>query len=157
MLSGALAPVDYTPGKSLRSYGGCCNENVTLKKNFALSNSFAIIRCWSRRSALSLAWHEGFSSNGKEWKINCCGFALSSELQVWTFHVVVWPTTSKHCSRKRAAREARLFLLIQSIKSLICGVVVAVVIRQRRRHTVKWRIWLVKWGKISVLYVQHAF
>jgi len=32
----------------------------------------------------------------------------------------------KNCARKRAARTARLFLLIQPIKSLICGVVVAV-------------------------------
>ena len=36
---------------------------------------------------------------------------------------VVWP---KNCRKKRATRAARLFFLIQPIKSLICGVVVAV-------------------------------
>ena len=43
-----------------------CNENVTLKQNFALEvKCFTIILCWSRctkwRNALSLAWHESFS------------------------------------------------------------------------------------------------
>ena len=31
----------------------------------------------------------------------------------------------KNCTKKRAARAARLFFLIQPMKSLICGVVVA--------------------------------
>ena len=34
----------------------------------------------------------------------------------------------KSCTKKRAARAARLFFFIQSIKSVICGVAVAVVI-----------------------------
>ena len=34
-------------------------------------------------------------------------------------------TASKNCTKKRAARAARLFFLIQPMKSLICGVVVA--------------------------------
>ena len=34
----------------------------------------------------------------------------------------------KNCAKKRAARAARLFSLIQPIKSFICGVVVAGVI-----------------------------
>ena len=37
-------------------------------------------------------------------------------------------TTSKHCTKKRAARAARLFFFIQLIKSLICGVVVDVAV-----------------------------
>ena len=82
----------------------------------------------NRRSALSLAWHEWFSCKGKEWKIYCCELALSSEPQIWKFHVVVWQTTSKHCTKKRAARAARLFFFIQPIKSLICGVVVDVAV-----------------------------
>ena len=41
------------------------------------------------------------------------------------FHVVVWQTTLKHYTKKRAARVARNFFLIQPIKSLICGIVVA--------------------------------
>ena len=112
---------------SLRSYDGNCNENVTLKLNFALS----LLRLFhvdhvvqNTRIALSLAWDERFSCKGKEWKIYCCELALSSEPQIWKFHVVVWQTTSKHCTKKRAARAARLLFFIQPIKSLICGVVV---------------------------------
>ena len=80
------------------------------------------------RIAFSLAWYERFSCKGKEWKIYCCEFALSLEPQIWQFHVVVWQTTSKHCTKKRAARAARLFLFIQPIKSLICGVVIDVAV-----------------------------
>ena len=80
------------------------------------------------QTALSLAWYEWFSCKGKKWKIYCCELALSSEPQIWTFHAVVWQTTSKHCNKKRATRAARLFFFIQPIKSLICGVVVDVVI-----------------------------
>jgi len=78
----------------------------------------------NRRIALSLAWYEWFSCKSTEWKIYCCELALSLEPQIWKFHVVVWQTTSKHCTKKRAARAARLFFFIQPIKSLICGVVV---------------------------------
>ena len=41
------------------------------------------------------------------------------------FHVVVWQASSKNCTKKRAARAARLFFLIQPIISLVCGVVVS--------------------------------
>ena len=75
----------------------------------------------NRRTALSLAWHEWFSWQGKEWKIYCCKLTLLWEPQMWKFHVVVWQTTSKHCTKRRAAR---LFFFIQPIKSMICGVVV---------------------------------
>ena len=54
---------------SLRSYDANCNENVTLKLNFALS----ILQLFhvghlvqNRRSALLLAWHEWISCKGKE-------------------------------------------------------------------------------------------
>ena len=77
------------------------------------------------RIALSLAWYERFSCKGKEWKIYCCELALSSEPQIWKFHVVGWQTTSKHRTKKRAAR---LFFFIQPIKSLICCVVVDVAV-----------------------------
>ena len=82
----------------------------------------------NRWSALSLAWHEWFSCKGKEEKIYCCEIALSSKPQIWKFPVVVWQTTSKHCTKRRAARAARLFFFIQPIKSLICGVVVDVAV-----------------------------
>ena len=75
------------------------------------------------RSALSRAWNQWFPSKSKEWKIFRCRFALSTEPQIWKFHVIVWPTTSKHCIKKRATRAARLFFLIQPMKSLICDVV----------------------------------
>jgi len=41
---------------------------------------------------------------------------------------VVWQTTSKHWIKKRAKRAARLFVFIQPIKSLTCGVVVDVAV-----------------------------
>ena len=77
--------------------------------------SLLIIPCWTET--------EWFSCKGKEWKIYCCELALSSEPQIWKFHVVVWQTMSKHCTKKSAARAARLFFFIQPIKSLICGAV----------------------------------
>ena len=82
----------------------------------------------NRRTALSLAWYKWFSCKGKGWKIYCWGLALSSEPQIWKFHIVAWQTTSKHCTKKRAARAARLFFFIQPIESLICGVFVDVAV-----------------------------
>ena len=61
--------------------------------------------------------NSAFNCFMQEWKIYCCELALSSEPQIWKFHVVVWQTTSKHCTKKRAARAARLFSFIQPIKS----------------------------------------
>ena len=43
----------------------------------------------NRPTALLLAWYEWFSCKGKDWKIYCCELALSSEPQIWKFHVVV--------------------------------------------------------------------
>ena len=80
------------------------------------------------RSAIPLACHEWFSCKGKEGKIYCCELPLSSKPQIRKFPVVVWQTTSKHCTKKRAARAARLFFFIQPIKSLICDVVVDVAV-----------------------------
>ena len=42
--------------------------------------------------------------------------------------IVIWKTMAKHCTKKRAARAARLFFFIQPIKSLTCGVVVDVAV-----------------------------
>ena len=82
----------------------------------------------NRWSALSLAWYEGFSCKGKDWKIYCCELALLPEPQIWKFHVVVWQTTSKNCTKNRAALAARFFFFIQPIKSIICGVDVDVTV-----------------------------
>ena len=56
---------------SLRSYDGCCNENITL--NIELCVRLSDLRLFqvghvvqNRRRALSLAWHEWFSCIGKE-------------------------------------------------------------------------------------------
>ena len=51
----------------------------------------------SRQSVLSLACHEWFSCKNGEWKIYCCGLALSPEPQIWKFHVVVCQATLKNC------------------------------------------------------------
>ena len=55
-------------------------------------------------------------------------FTVASSRCRQKFHVVVWQTTSKHCTKKRAARASSLFFFIQPIKSLICGVVVPVAV-----------------------------
>ena len=47
----------------------------------------------------------GFHAKAKSERLS----AASSEPQIWKFHVVVCLTTSKHCTKKRAARAARLF------------------------------------------------
>ena len=119
--------VHWSTRGNLRSYEGWCNENVSLKQNFAFGQVFCdysmLITLY--KIALSLAWHEWFSCKGKELKIYCCGLVLSVEPQIWEFHDVICQTASKHCTKKRAARAARLVFLIQPIRSLICGVVVA--------------------------------
>ena len=79
----------------------------------------------NRRTALSLAWHEWFSCKGKELKI----LLLRAHVVVKTSHMKISRRsleTSKQCTKKRAARAARLFFFIQPIKSLICGVAVDV-------------------------------
>ena len=118
---------------SLTSYDGNWHENLTLKLNFALSSVFCDYSMLVTLNKIGevrfrLLGHEWFSCKGKEWKIYCCELALSSEPQIWKFHAVVWQTTSKHCTKMRAACAARLFLFIQPIKSLICGVVVDVAV-----------------------------
>ena len=65
--------------------------------------------------------NEGFTAVGSRCRQN---------LKCEKFHVVVWQTASKNCTEKRAARAARLpwFSFNQPIKSLICGVFVAVTV-----------------------------
>ena len=110
---------------TLRSYEGCIK--IELCARLSVMRLFLVDQIvQTRRSELSPAWDERFPYKGRELKIFCCGLELASEPQIWKFHVVVWQTTSKCCSKKRAARAARLFFLIQPIKSLICGVVVVV-------------------------------
>ena len=102
---------------------------IELCVKLSLLRLFHVAQCIkNRQSALLLAWHKWFSCKGKERKIYFCELALLSKSQIWKFHVVVWQTTSKHCTKYRAARAARLFFFIQPIKSLICGGVVDVAV-----------------------------
>ena len=45
-------------------------------------------------------------------------FTLTLKPSIWKFHLVIWQTTSKNCTEVRAARAARIFFLIQPIRSL---------------------------------------
>lgn len=63
----------------------------------------------TRRWILSLASHEWFLRRGKERKIFCLWLAPSSEPQIWNFHVIIWHTTSKNCTKRCAACAAWLF------------------------------------------------
>ena len=119
--------------KLRRQLQGKRHNNIELCVKLSLLRLFHVDHVvQNRRSALSRAWHEcheWFSCKGKEGKIYCCELPLSSEPQIWKFPVVVWQTSSKHCTKKRAARAERLlFFFIQPIKSLICGVVVDVAV-----------------------------
>ena len=115
--------------KLRRQLQGKRHIKIELCVNLSLLRLFHVYHVvQNRRCALSLAWHEWFSWKGKEWKIYCCELPLSSEPQIWKFHVVVWQTTSKHCTKTLVARAARLFFFIQPIKSLICGGVVDVAV-----------------------------
>ena len=67
----------------------------------------------------------GFHVKAKDERFNAASSRCRHNLK---FHGVVWHTTSKHGTKKRAARAARLFFFIQPIKSLICGVVVGVAV-----------------------------
>ena len=61
-------------------------------------------------------------------KYCCLRFTLSLKPSIWEFHDAIWETSAKNCTRMRAARAAQLFFLIQPIRSMFSGVVVAVAI-----------------------------
>ena len=70
----------------------------------------------NRRTALSLAWYEWFSCKGKEWKIYCCEFALSSEPQIWNF------TSSFHYVKtlhQKACRTCSTIIFLHSTNQII--------------------------------------
>ena len=69
----------------------------------------------------------GYHVKAKNERFSAAGSRCRQNLKVnMKIRVVAWPTTSKICSKKRAERAAWLFFLIQLIKSLIRGVVLAV-------------------------------
>ena len=78
----------------------------------------------NRRSALSLSWHEWSSGESKEWKIYS---ATGLEYETFWRHLAdyVKMITPKSAG---AARAARLFFLIQPIKSMIWDVVAAIAV-----------------------------
>ena len=114
---------------NLRSYDGNCNENATLKLNFALSQVFCgyfmLITLYKIGELhFRLLGTSGFHVKAKSERFTAATPRCRQNLKYEKFHVVVLQTTSKHCTKKRAAGATRLFFFIQPIKSLICGVVV---------------------------------
>ena len=68
---------------SQRSYEIKCHENVTLKENFYALRLFHVVHeCKKDDVSFHLIVTNGFYVRGKELKISCCGFALSSERQI---------------------------------------------------------------------------
>ena len=61
----------------------------------------------------------GLHAKAKIERFTAAGSRCRQNLKNEYYHVVVWQTTSKYCTKKRASRAARLFFFIQSIKSLI--------------------------------------
>ena len=118
---------------SLRSYDCCCNKNVAKIELCIRLNVLRLLHVGrvarNSRGVLLLAWQKWFSCKGREWNIHCCGLALSWEPQIWQFHVVIWQLDCVKKLHQKACRTyARLLLFIRPIKSLICGVVVAVAV-----------------------------
>ena len=68
----------------------------------------------------------GLHVKAKNERFTAAGSRCRQNLKYLNF--VIWQTAVKNCTKKRAARAARLFFLIQPIKSLICEVAVAVAV-----------------------------
>ena len=102
---------------NLRSYDGCCNEMELCVGLSGLRLFYVNNVVQNRRRTLSLAWHEWFSCKGKDWKVYCCGLALSSEPQKWKFHVVIWHTTSK--LHQKACRTCSTIIFPHSTNQII--------------------------------------
>ena len=54
-----------------------------------------------------------------------CVFTLALNPLIWKLNVVIWQITSKNCTKVRAGR---LLFLIQPIRSLFSGVLVAITV-----------------------------
>ena len=99
--------------RSLRSYYGCCSKNIKLELCVSLSvlglfHVCHVIR--NSRSTLLLAWHEWISCKSKNERFTAAGLYIVRTLNMKMVHYI------KHCTKKRAARAARSFFLIQPIK-----------------------------------------
>ena len=79
--------VVVTPIENLRSYQGNCNENVTLKLNFALSQVFcdySMLFTLYKIGELHFRWlgTNGFHVKTKSERFYCCELALLSEPKI---------------------------------------------------------------------------
>ena len=99
------------------------NVKIELHIRLSVSRLFHVHHVLqNRRSSLSLASHEWLSRNERFTAAGSHGRHNFSYVNFTSFGGL----RRKNCRKKRAARAARLFFFIQSIKSLICGVVVKV-------------------------------
>jgi len=89
-----------------------------------LFNVGRVIQNW--RTALSLAWHEWFSCKKKNERFTAASLRCCQNLKNENFTSSFGRLGQKVSPKNRAPRAARLFTLIQPIKSLICDVVVAI-------------------------------
>ena len=70
----------------------------------------------------------GFHVKAKNERFTAATSCCRQNLKYENFTSSFWQITSKHCTKKRAARVALLYFFIPPIKSLICGVVVDVAV-----------------------------
>ena len=97
-LSEAVSEVNREFKKLQRQLQGKRHIKIELCVKLSLLRLFHVDHViQNRRSALSLVWHVWFSCKGEEWKIYCCELQLSSEPQIWKFHVVVKTLHQKAC------------------------------------------------------------
>ena len=129
---------------TLKSYDGCANnEHIKVCVGLSVSRLLHIGHVvQNRRSALSLAWHEWFSREGN-WRIK--DLLLHCR---WSWHMNF--TSFGRPRQKIASKIVPLVqhdyfsFFIQPVKSMICGVVIAVAVvvflnslkgrRQRKRQ-----------------------
>ena len=118
---------------SLRSYDGNCKENVTLKYNFGLSwvsCDYSILITLYKIGGVHfrLLGTDGFHVKAKNERFTPASSRCRQNLKYENMKITSSFGRLKHCTKKRTARAARLFFLIQPIKSLICSVVVDVAV-----------------------------
>ena len=144
------------------SVGSSCHHN-------SKCGHFTLMFCRGRHGiALKINTHvqHAYFSSFNQWKSSFAALSLPFPLSMLKpLNIKYENFTLKNCTKKRAAHAARLFFIIQPLKSLICGVAVNVAFviwklkqgrQQRKRQRQKTMLWLVEWGKITVLHVRHA-
>ena len=117
---------------SLRSYDGCCNENDALKLTLRQVKCFTIIPYlshYTKRARCTFVCLARMAVQLRQ-RMKILSLRVCVVVKISNMKISRRPLADyvKHCTKKRATRAARLFFLVQPIKSLIYGVVVAVVI-----------------------------